>query len=210
MEKAKLIGLFNERGRRLKQNRRIIGSGFRERLLVEAKGKTLEVAVGAGANFGFYPKTVDLVAVDFSPVLLKIAAESAKVHDLKVSFLESDVESLSFGENTFDTIVSTLTLCAYEDPLQVLHNFNRWCKADGKILLFEHGIGSNQLLNWLLNKADNWNLNHNGCHLNLDLQKLLSESGLIIETMQRAILGAVYLIKARPGKASRNYLPSGN
>lgn len=203
VQKDQLISLFNERGKKLKKNRKIMGSKYRKLLLQEVKGRTLEVAVGAGANFHFYPRTVDLVAVDFSSILLEIAKECARDNNLNVSFINSDVESLSFEENSFDTIVSTLTLCAYHDPVKVLQNFNKWCKAEGKILLFEHGIGSNKVLNWFLNKGDNWNLKKNGCHLNLDIKKIILESGLVIEEMQTVIMGTHYLIKAKPYKQLR-------
>lgn len=202
MQKEQLVNLFNERGKKLKKNRKIMGSEYRKLLLQEAKGKTLEVAVGAGANFKFYPRTVDLVAVDFSLVLLEIAKECATDNNLQVSFIHSDVESLSFKENSFDTIVSTLTLCAYDDPVKVLRSFNRWCKSEGQILLFEHGMGSNKILNWFLKKVDNWNFTKNGCHLNIDVKEIVHESGLIVEDIQTAILGTHYIIKAKPNKSS--------
>ena len=202
MGKNELIDLYNERGKKLKTNRKIFYSKYRKLLLNEAKGKTLEVAVGAGANFSFYPSTIELTAVDFSPILLKIAEESAKENKLDVCFIQSDVESLSFEENTFDTIVSTLTLCAYTDPVKVLKSFNKWCKPQGKILLLEHGLGSNKVLNWILNKIDNWNFRKNGCHINLDVGKTILQSGLIIEEMETVILDTHYLIKARPFKNS--------
>lgn len=202
MEREELINLYNARGKKLKKNRKIFYSKYRELLLQEVKGETLEVAVGAGANFGFYPPTVKLTAVDFSPVLLKIAEESAKENKLEVRFIQADVESLSFEENSFDTIVSTLTLCAYADPVKVLKNFNKWCKPEGKIFLFEHGLGSNKVLNWILNKIDNWNFRKNGDHLNLDVRKTILQSGLIIEEMETVIFDTHYLVKAKPWKSS--------
>lgn len=87
------------------------------------------------------------------------------------------------------------------DPIKVLQGFNRWCKAEAEILLFEHGVSSNKLLNWLLNKCDNWNLKKNGCHLNKDIKKIVLESGLIIEEIQSVILGTNYIIKAKSYKS---------
>jgi ubiquinone/menaquinone biosynthesis C-methylase UbiE len=43
---------------------------WRRRLLQEVEGKVLELAVGAGANFPFYPQDVDITAVDFSQQIL--------------------------------------------------------------------------------------------------------------------------------------------
>jgi ubiquinone/menaquinone biosynthesis C-methylase UbiE len=46
---------------------------------------------------------------------------------LKASFIVSPVEELQFGIESFDTIVSTFTLCAYENPASVLTQMNSWC-----------------------------------------------------------------------------------
>ncbi|HEY8462479.1 MAG TPA: hypothetical protein VIM29_00380 [Bacillota bacterium] len=78
MENEQLIRLYNERGKKLKPDRKIFFAKYRKLLLQETKGKTLEAAAGAGANFAFYPSGVELTAVDFSPVLLEIAAAVTK------------------------------------------------------------------------------------------------------------------------------------
>ena len=50
---------------------------LRKKLLSHAAGKTLEVGVGPGTNFQFYPPDVAITAVDFSPSLLNMARSAA-------------------------------------------------------------------------------------------------------------------------------------
>lgn len=93
---------------------------WRRQIFQFVRGKTLEVAVGAGMNFAFYPKDIEYIGVDFSPKMIDEAKEAAKIYGIKADFILSDVESLDFPENTFDTIVSAGSLCGYDNPVHVL------------------------------------------------------------------------------------------
>jgi len=202
MNKNQVMEIYNQRGRKyLQTNNRVVWAAqHRHRLLREAQGKTLELGVGAGANLALYPPDVELTAVDFSPVLLQAADQHAKALERPVTFIQSDVETLFFSENSFDTIVSTLTLCAYQDPVAVLRHMNEWCKPDGNILLFEHGLSSHSFINWLLNGLENWNLRTQGCHSNLDIHGVIQASEIDVQKMESAYLGTHYLIWAKPNK----------
>jgi len=178
----------------------------RKELLSNAKGRVLEVAVGRGGNFQFYPSDVEIDAVDFSPTLLKVAKETAIENNIQADFVESDVETLEFEVDSFDTIVSTLTLCAYDNPIEVLDNFNKWCKPAGQILLLEHGISSNKLFGWLLNGLlnilDSWHLKNMGCHLNSDILNIIDKSDIKVEKLETCLVDTHYLILGKPDKKS--------
>jgi ubiquinone/menaquinone biosynthesis C-methylase UbiE len=202
MIKEDLIVIYNRRAQKIlkMKSKRVLGRKYRQKLLQNASGKILEVAVGAGTNFGFYPAGAELVAVDFSPVLLDMAKKAAAENKLTAEFINFDVEALSFPENSFDTIVSTLSLCAYDDPVKLLGKFGHWCKPGGYILLFEHGLSSSNLLNRFLCKFDGWNYRKNGCHLNRDIVRTVEAAGIVIEKVEVVMFGAHYLIWGRPGK----------
>jgi ubiquinone/menaquinone biosynthesis C-methylase UbiE len=202
MDKNKQMEVFNKRGQKyLRSNQRMIWAAqHRHRLLREAQGKTLEIGVGAGANLALYNPNVELTAVDFSTVLLQAADKYAKAIERPVTFIQADVETLFFPENSFDTIVSTLTLCAYPDPVAVLKRINEWCKPDGNILLFEHGLSSHNFLNWLLNSLESWHLKTQGCHSNLDILGVIQASEVDVQKMETAYFGTHHLIWAKPNK----------
>lgn len=172
---------------------------YRRRLLESAKGNVLEVAVGAGVNFQFYNSNLEVTAVDFVPGLSEIAKQVAAKNKIKANFIIQDVESLEFEDNSFDTIVSTWSLCTYKNPLQVLNNFNKWCKPSGQILLFEHGLNGNYFLDWPLRKIDSWHMRKRGCHANTDVFKLVNNSYLLAEKVEK-VLFYYYLIWAKPNK----------
>ncbi|MGV7660190.1 class I SAM-dependent methyltransferase, partial [Mycobacterium kansasii] len=75
MNKQSLIRKFNKQAAIYERNTRQRRLGeWRQRLLEDVEGSVLEVAVGAGANFPFYPRDkVNVTAVDFSPEMLSRA-----------------------------------------------------------------------------------------------------------------------------------------
>lgn len=190
------IRLFDRQAQSYEKRRKNLQlASERRRLLRHATGKVLEVSVGAGNNFPFYPSDVHVTAVDFSSKMIEKAAEAAKEYSLSCELVISDVESLDFSENSFDTVVSTLSLCAYENPNQVLSNLQLWLKPGGKILLLEHGISSNPIYAWLQHRLDRLSVKFVGCHQDRDILKMVREAGIIIEQMEQMMLHSVVLIQ---------------
>ncbi|MNJ43492.1 putative methyltransferase YcgJ [compost metagenome] len=178
-----------------KRRKKMQLAGERSKLLRYATGKVLEVSVGAGNNFPFYPKGVHVTAVDFSPKMIEKAEEAAAECGIDCELFVSDVESLEFPENTFDTIVSTLSLCAYQRPDEVLSKMKAWVKTGGKILLFEHGISTNRTYSWFQNRLDGLSVKLLGCHQNRDILQMVNDAGIVIEHMERMMLNSVILIR---------------
>lgn len=144
-------------------------------------------------NFAFYPKDIEYIAVDFSPKMIEQAEEAAKEYGIKAEFILADVESLNFPNNYFDTIVSSGTLCGYENPVHVLKLFNQWCKEEGQILLMEHGLFSVPALAWIQKKLDYFAVKAIGCHQNRDILDIVKQSNLIINKHERALFGYLNL-----------------
>src|SRR5690554_5684401 len=118
MEKQKQIRLFDKQS--AQYDKKIEGpqqERWRRALIGHAKGEVLELAVGAGANFPFYPPEVKITATDFSEAMLDRARRAVKLRHLDVKFICSDIEEMDFPDQSFDTIISTLSLCSYDHPL---------------------------------------------------------------------------------------------
>jgi ubiquinone/menaquinone biosynthesis C-methylase UbiE len=200
LSNEKLIRKFDKQARMYEARRKKLTERvWREKLISCAKGRVLEVAVGAGANFHYYPKGIELTAVDFSPEMLNKARTAAADYGMHAEFQLSDVESLSFPDNSFDTIVSTLSFCGYEDPGKVLDAFQKWCKPDGQILLMEHGISSNRLIGGMQTLVDPLFKKVVGCHFNRDIIQIL-QSKLQINRIEHYMFSAVHLVWATPNK----------
>ena len=201
INQAELIKIYDRQAAlydTLRKSKKTIDHPWRQQLLAGAKGKILEVSVGAGVNFKFYPKHAEVTAVDLSSVMLAKATGAAAESGIRPTLINARVEDLQFPNDQFDTIVSTFSLCAYEDPVHVLNLFNKWCKNNGQVLLLEHGTSRFKLLHWLQNKMDAYQYRKIGCHANRDIAELLRQSNLQVEITERKLFGAIYLIQARP------------
>jgi len=199
MDRQSLIKKFDKQAKKYDKRRKNDQAyKFRQRIFQEAKGKVLEVAIGSGLNFPFYSSDIELTGLDFSHEMLKRAQNAAKDYPFKTTLIQEDVETVDFNENSFDTIISSGSLCAYQDPVSVLNSFQKWCEPDGKILMIEHGISTNKPLACLQNALDPLALKVVGCHQNRNISKIVKESGLKLIREERYLAGYLYLIWAKP------------
>jgi ubiquinone/menaquinone biosynthesis C-methylase UbiE len=199
MERQSLIHKFDKQAKKYnKRRKKDQAHKFRQRIFREAKGKVLEVAVGSGLNFPFYSKDIELTAVDFSHEMLKTVQHAAKDYPFKATFIQEDVEAIEFNENSFDTIISSGSMCTYQDPVNVLNNFQKWCKPEGKILMMEHGISTNKLLAGVQKSLDPLALKITGCHQNRNISEIVKKSLLNPIREERYMAGYLYLIWAKP------------
>ncbi|WP_188456527.1 class I SAM-dependent methyltransferase [Virgibacillus oceani] len=60
----------------MKQRKKQSGKKWREKIYASAKGKTLELAVGSGMNFAYFPKSIEYTGIDFSPIMLEMRGGS--------------------------------------------------------------------------------------------------------------------------------------
>lgn len=176
-------------------------ANWRSVIIPHAYGKVLEVGVGVGANFPFYQKeNVAITAVDFSQEMVRSAEQTAQYYSLDVNFLVKDVRDLQFEPNSFDCIVSTLTLCSYPDPINVLNKFHEWCNKDGQVLLMEHGLSSLTSISLLQKFIDPLFVKVAGCHCNRNIIELIEQSNLQINKVERNMKDIIYLIWAQAGE----------
>ncbi len=116
---------------------------FKRHLFSKARGKTLLVAAGTGADFKFFPADVELTAIDFSPVMIEYAEKKVDECPAPTTLLEADVTDLDFPDAHYDTVVTSCTFCSVPDPIKGLKELRRVLKDDGAMLMFEHVRPSN-------------------------------------------------------------------
>ena len=202
INKEERIDLFNSQAThydRRRKKKRSFDQKWRKELLSYAKGKILEISAGAGANFRFYPSDVKITAVDASPAMISKAIIAADECGAKADFITSFVEDIAFPRESFDTVVSTLSMCTYDDPLNVLNLLNQWCKKDGLILLLEHGASKYKFIRWFQDRYDRFQYRRIGCHTNRNILDIVSHSDLEIIISKRRAMGILYIIHAKPG-----------
>jgi ubiquinone/menaquinone biosynthesis C-methylase UbiE len=181
---------------------RLLLGRLRRRLLTRASGRVLEVGIGTGVNLPFYAPRCPIVGVDLSRPMLERALARAYRLGRQVVVEVVDGEALAFPDRSFDTVVSTLTLCTTPDPLRLLREMGRVCRPTGRVLLMEHGLGTRPLVNWLLHRLEPGQLAKYACHLTRDVAALPPQAGLRVLNQERWLFGVLALIEAAP-----NHLP---
>jgi ubiquinone/menaquinone biosynthesis C-methylase UbiE len=130
----------------------LIFKGWRKKCWAEVQGHhILEVGVGTGKNFDYYPADARITAIDFSQEMLKQAAAKQNRKNIAVDLHLIDVQSLPFADNSFDTVIATFVFCSVPLPVKGLKELYRVCRPNGQVILLEHVLSSNRCLAWLMN-----------------------------------------------------------
>ena len=171
--------------------------GGREWIGARAKGRVLEVAVGTGRNFDFYSRGVGITGVDLSPDMLDIARRHATELDLEVDLRAAAAEALPFDDDSFDTVVCTLSLCTVPDPAASIAEMKRVLRQGGQLLLLDH-IGSNWWPIWAAQRLiEQLTVRTAGEHMTRRQLPLVEAAGFDIVGTQRLKAGTVERIAAR-------------
>ncbi len=160
--------------------------------------QVLEVGIGTGINLPFYPPTAVVHGVDLSKPMLERALARAHRSGRQLHVETMDAQDLPFPDQSFDSVVSTLTLCTMPDPLRLLREMARVCRPTGLVLLLEHGLGTLQPVNWGLQRLAPSHLRRYACHLTRDVAALPGQAGLNVRHMERHVFGIFVLVEAAP------------
>lgn len=125
---------------------------LRKKLWAQAQGQhILEVGVGTGKNFGFYPADTSITAIDFSPKMLQQAERKRDRKQLAIDLALMDVQTLCYADNSFDTVVASFVFCSVPKPRKGLKELYRVLKPGGQLLLLEHVLSSNKVMAFMMN-----------------------------------------------------------
>jgi ubiquinone/menaquinone biosynthesis C-methylase UbiE len=171
---------------------------LRRTLLQRASGRVLEVAVGTGKNLPYYPTMCQITAVDVSLTMVTRARRRADKLGLHVHFQVMDAVHLGFPDQHFDTVVDTLALCTFPDPAAVLREMARVCRAQGHILLLEHGRSDRAWLGRWQDRRAERHARHLGCQWNREPLDLVRQAGLRLITTARHFFGIFHLLEVAP------------
>jgi ubiquinone/menaquinone biosynthesis C-methylase UbiE len=184
----------------------------RARLLAGLSGRVLEVGAGHGANFTHYPGAVtELVAVEPEEALRDLARERVEELGLKATVLEGQAEQLSFENDSFDAVVTTLVLCSVEDQALALAEIHRVLKPGGRLVLLEHVASANRNIRALEYLFDVvvWSHVFGGCHTSRDTGAALTAAGFDTDGLEAKRLPFLpYPLKVSPHLAGEARKPA--
>ena len=156
--------------------------GVREEVLANARGKTLEIGFGTGLNLRYYPPTVsDLTVIDPNVGMNRLAQKRIAQSRLSVHHHVLRGEELPFEDDSFDTVVSTWTLCSIPDVDQALREMRRVLKPGGQFLYAEHGLADDpKLQRWQHRLTPLQKRIGDGCHLDRNIRALVQRAGFAL------------------------------
>lgn len=155
----------------------------RSRIIPKASGDVLELGCGGAANLAFYDwnRVKTLSGIDPSPELMKRAQAELATAGRSARFILGIAEDLPFADASFDTVVTTFTLCSVQDQAVSLSEARRVLRPGGQLLYVEHGQCPDRApARWQGRLEPIWKHIAGGCHLTRPVTKAISDCGFVI------------------------------
>lgn len=168
---------------RAMSDRRI--SRYRAPVLAPATGRVLEIGFGTGANLSHYPESVRQLEIVEPDAALNIRAKRRLAKTSREVIVHAlSAERLPFDSASFDTIVSTFTLCSIPDVDAALGEIHRVLKPGGQFLFLEHGLSpESSVARWQHRLTPLQKIIGGGCHLDRPMRSLIEGAGLQVQSV---------------------------
>lgn len=168
--------------------------------LGSVRGRVLELGIGTGRNLPHHGGDAHVVGIDLSRPMLEQAARRAIAFHGRIALVEADATALPFPDAHFSTVVSTLTLCTYPDPVAAMREALRVLVPGGELRCMEHGEPSGRLLRAGARRLEPLALRFEADHLTRNPAHILRAAGAEVVSVQRSRRGIVWRVVARkPG-----------
>jgi phosphatidylethanolamine/phosphatidyl-N-methylethanolamine N-methyltransferase len=119
-------------------------------LPLETGDEILEVGIGTGLTATLYPSDCRVVGIDLSEPMLREAARHVESHGRdNIRLRQMDASSLGFPDESFDVVYAAYVVSVVPDPVGVLKEMRRVCRAGGHIVLLNHFLSAHPVLSAL-------------------------------------------------------------
>jgi len=160
----------------------------REWIMKRVRGEVLEMGFGGGVNLSYYPPQVKtLTAIEPNAAMRYRAVKRIEKSGRTVTLIARGIDKKQLlAEASFETIVSTWSLCTIADPAAAMKEVYRLLRPGGRFLFVEHGLSPDpDVATWqhrLSGVTQKWG---GGCHLDRDIGKIVLASNLEIEPLEK-------------------------
>jgi ubiquinone/menaquinone biosynthesis C-methylase UbiE len=155
----------------------------RDELVAKARGRTLEIGAGTGANIPYYPDAVEevILAEPFEPMRRRLERK-LRQSGKAAGTLDASAEAIPLDNESVDTVVSTLVLCTVDFPDRALAEIARVLRPGGQLLFIEHVRShSPRVARWQDRLETPWRHFAAGCRCNRDTVASIAAAGLTAE-----------------------------
>ena len=155
---------------------------LRQRVCEGLTGEVVEIGFGSGLNVPFYPSSVTRVAaVEPADLGWKLAQKRLSAAPIPIDRSGMDGEHLPFSDDTFDSALSTWTLCTIPDVASALQEMRRVLKPGGTLRFVEHGEAPDENVRRWQHRLDPLQQKvFGGCHLTRRIVDLITDAGFTI------------------------------
>lgn len=173
---------------------RVCGTGqlHKRRALTCAglEGQVIEIGFGSGHNVQHYPAAVSAVAaVEPNDDAWKIAQRPIAAGSVPVERSDLDGQHLAEADGSFDSALSTFTLCTIPDHRLAVRELFRVLRPGGEVHFLEHGLAPDPGVQRWQHRLDPVQRRvGGGCHLSRQPDVALADAGFEIVELETGYL----------------------
>ena len=163
----------------------------RQKVVPRARGKILEIGLGAGHNIPHYDhERVDrVIGIDPCETSWQLAQERVNAVPFDVEFLAGSAEDIPLDDDSVDSVLLTFALCTIPDPLAALSEAMRVMRPGGELVFCEHAQAPDESVQrWQTRINPLWKRLAGGCNLNRDIVGLIRTAGFDINELEQMYL----------------------
>ncbi|HSV38459.1 MAG TPA: class I SAM-dependent methyltransferase [Nocardioidaceae bacterium] len=181
---------------------------LREQVCADLSGRVVEIGFGSGLNVSHYPAAVTAVdAIEPSGVGWGMAASRVAEAPITIRRAGLDGQVIEAPEASYDSALSTFTLCTIPDVKAALAEVHRVLVPGGTFHFLEHGRSpSDRVARWQHRLTPVQRRVAGGCHLDRQIARVVEAAGFEIEELTNdylpgpsptRVFGYIYLGTAR-------------
>jgi ubiquinone/menaquinone biosynthesis C-methylase UbiE len=166
----------------------------RARVCEGLRGDVVEIGFGTGLNAPYYPAEVTkILAVEPSKVCMRLAQPRITRTPVTVELAGLNGERLDLPSESFDSVLSSWTLCTIPDLDTALEEIRRVLKPDGSFHFVEHGHAPDPNVAKWQHRLEPLNKRlAGGCHLTRRISESIEEAGFTLDQLD------TYYFKGEP------------